>query len=184
MYPSTSGSPTPISSLDTLLDEGTALQKPMKVFVGHNLGSRAFTMYVPLHEFYEMSAVANDPGRPFADLPAEIDLPHATKLAHYMLKGLVHAAIHRRVDIEKRPIPAEWLELQDLIGKQPYLALQPLVVNIRNCNPAGSNIGGMRLQTVDGETAAFKIFLSQQHVLWVVDGQHRRKGNGDRLRLS
>jgi hypothetical protein len=26
------------------------------------------------------------------------------------------------------------------------------------------------------ETAAFRVFLAQRHVLWVVDGQHRRKG--------
>lgn len=31
------------------------------------------------------------------------------------------------------------------------------------------------MTTVEGETAAFKMFLSQRHVLWVVDGQHRRK---------
>ena len=67
------------------------------------------------------------------------------------------------------------IQLKDLVGKQPYLTLQPIVVNIRNCDPAGSNMGGLRLKTGDGETAAFKIFLSQQHVLWVVDGQHRRK---------
>lgn len=176
MYPANAGSPTPMTSLDDLVDRGTAIEKPVKVFVGHNLGFRTFQMFVPLHEFFEMSAVANDP----ADDPSQVaqrklDLPHATKLATYILKGLVHAAIHRRRDIEKKPIPAEWLQLQDMVGKQPYLTIQPIVVNVRNCNPAGGNIGGVRMETKEGETAAFKVFLSQQHVLWVVDGQHRRK---------
>lgn len=176
MYPANSGDPTPMTSLDDLVDRGTAIEKPVKVFVGHNLGFRTFQMFVPLHEFFEMSAVANDPSEdPSQVAQRKLDLPHATKLATYILKGLVYAAIHRRRDIEKKPLPAEWLQLQDLIGKQPYMTLQPIVVNIRNCNPAGGNIGGVRLETKDGETAAFKIYLSQQHVLWVVDGQHRRK---------
>ncbi|KKK52939.1 hypothetical protein LCGC14_3099830, partial [marine sediment metagenome] len=33
-----------------------------------------------------------------------------------------------------------------------------------------------RLLTKDEETAGFKIYLAQNHVLWVVDGQHRKKG--------
>jgi hypothetical protein len=33
---------------------------------------------------------------------------------------------------------------------------------------------GIRLKTNSGETAAFKVFLSERHVLWVIDGQHRR----------
>lgn len=177
MYPAQSGSPTPtpITSLDNLLEEGTAVQRPMKVFVGHNLGARVFTTYVPLHEFFEMSAVANDPADPKKVSQRKLDVSHATKLAVYILKGLVHAAIHRRSEIENKPIPATWRDLQNLLGQQAYLSLQPIVVNIRNCNPAGSNISGVRLQTIDGETASFKIFLSQQHVFWVVDGQHRRK---------
>jgi hypothetical protein len=32
----------------------------------------------------------------------------------------------------------------------------------------------MRLETMSGETAAFKVFLSERHILWVIDGQHRR----------
>jgi len=48
-------------------------------------------------------------------------------------------------------------------------------VNIRECDPSGQNIRGLRMVTADSETAAFKVFISQRHVLWVVDGQHRRK---------
>ncbi|MFT8542270.1 DNA sulfur modification protein DndB [Acetobacter sp.] len=43
--------------------------------------------------------------------------------------------------------------------------------------PGGTGNGGIRgirLETKSGETAAFKVFLSERHVLWVIDGQHRR----------
>lgn len=176
MYESIAGSPTPISSLDDIIAEGTAIQTPVKVFIGHNLGFRTFQMYVPMYDFFKMSAVANDPsGDPAMLAQRKLDAGHATKLALYMLKGLVHAAIHKRTDIEKQPVSEEWTQIQDTLGKQPYMSIQPIVVNIRNCDPKGGNMGGMRLETKEGETAAFKVFLSQQHVLWVVDGQHRRK---------
>ncbi|KVN89262.1 DNA sulfur modification protein DndB [Burkholderia ubonensis] len=176
MYPATAEQmPTPISSLDSLLELGDATEKPMKVFIGHNLGFRTFMVYIPMHEFYEMSEVANDPGRDGAQVAQrKLDPAHANKLAIYVLKGLVAAAIKRR-EIEKKPIPEEYLGVQAVLGKAPYLSLQPLVVNIRECNPEGQNIRGIRMVTSDNETAAFKVFISQRHVLWVVDGQHRRK---------
>ena len=34
----------------------------------------------------------------------------------------------------------------------------------------------VRLETKSDETACFRVFLSERHVLWVVDGQHRRHG--------
>lgn len=172
-----SGNPTPLASLDDLVDGGTATERPVKVFMGHNLGFRTFQMFVPMHEFFELSAVANDPGADMAQVSQrKLDLTHATKLATYILKGLVHAAIYRWSDIQKKQVPQEWLRIQDTLGRQPYLTIQPIVVNIRECDPAGSNIQGHRLLTPLGETAAFKVFLAQKHVLWVVDGQHRRKG--------
>lgn len=148
----------------------------MKVFIGHNLGNRNFLMQMPMHEFYGMSEVANDVGRD-GDTVAQrkLDLVHAHKLAMYILKGLVSAAIERREILHKPP--SETLsEVMRRLGKQPYMAIQPLVVNIRNCNPRGVDIRGDRmLDSRTEETAAFKVFLSQRHVLWVVDGQHRRK---------
>lgn len=169
------GVPSPLSSLDSLIDLGDTSEKPMKVFIGHNLGYRTFMLHVPMHEFFEMSAVANDPGTDGAPITQrKLDPAHAHKLSTYILKGLVAAAIQRR-QIEKKEIPQAFLEVQDRLGKQPYLSIQPIVVNIRECDPAGQNIRGFRMTTSEKETAAFKIFLSQRHVFWVVDGQHRRK---------
>ena len=177
MYPATAEQmPTPLASLDMLMDVGDVSEKPMKVFIGHNLGFRTFMLHIPMHEFYEMAEVANDPGRDGAQIAQrKLDSTHAGKLATYILKGLVSAVLKRR-EIEKKPIPESYLAVQEVLGKQPYLTLQPIVVNIRECDPAGQNIRGIRMTTVDSETAAFKIFLSQRHVFWVVDGQHRTKG--------
>ena len=169
------GMPTPLASLDDLMEEGGAADRPIKVFIGHNLGFRTFTTYVPMHEFFEMSEVANDPVRD-ADAISQrkLDPVHAQKLATYILKGLVTAAITRR-GIDKKDCPPSFLAVQSSLGKQPYLSIQPIVVNIRECNPGGQSLRGVRLSTPEKETASFKVYLSQKHVLWVVDGQHRRK---------
>lgn len=177
MFPSTNGLPAPIGTLDEVLDAGDTSEKAMKVFVGHNLGNRTFLLSMPMHEFYGMSEVANDPGRDGGTLAQrKLDPMHAHKLAMYLLKGLVSAAIDRRT-IQKKEIPPALTQMMERLGRQPYMAIQPLVVNIRDCNPQGADIRGDRmLDKRSEETAAFRIFLSQRHVLWVIDGQHRRKG--------
>lgn len=177
MIPSQNGLPTPLATLDDMLDGGDTSEKPMKVFIGHNLGNRTFMMQMPMHEFFGMSEVANDPGRD-GDTIAQrkLDPVHAQKLAQYLLKGLVSAAIERREGQKKPPLP-KLIEFMEALGRQPYMSIQPLVVNIRECDPRGQDIRGERM--VDQrtqETASFKVYLAQRHVLWVVDGQHRRKG--------
>lgn len=168
---------TPISmgTIDDLMEGGDTSAKPQKVFIGHNLGNRVFLLSIPMHDFYGMSAVANERGsngEPVAQ--RKLDETHATKLAQYMLKGLLSAAIERREIRKLPPLPS----LQEVIGKmggQPYLSMQPIVANIRTSNPRGANIPGSRMVTRDDETACFKVMLSQRDILWVVDGQHRRK---------
>jgi hypothetical protein len=175
MFNAVEGAPTPLSSLDALVEYGDTSERPMKVFIGHNLGFRTFVVYIPMHEFYKMSEVANDPIRDGEQISQrKLDPVHAQKLALYILKGLVDSAIKKRI-IDGKPVPPEFYAVQDVVGKQPYLTLQPIVVNIRDCDAAGQSLRGFRLVTKEQETASFKIFLSQRHVLWVVDGQHRRK---------
>jgi hypothetical protein len=159
-----------------MLDVGDTSEKPMKVFIGHNLGNRTFLMQMPMHEFFGMSEVANDPARD-GDAVAQrkLDPTHANKLAMYILKGLISAAIERRQILQKPELP-KLNEFMARLGRQPYMAIQPIVVNIRSCDPRGQDIRGERLMDRrTDETASFKVFLSQRHVLWVVDGQHRRK---------
>ncbi len=181
MYPKFGDLPSPIrsaqdlDSLDVLADAGDVNETPFNVFIGHNLGHRVFTMSVPFRKFSDISAVANnrDAG-PVAQRP--LDENHAKKLAVYMVKGLVSAAKMRRIQGNKE-VPGIFDSILSRLGEQPYFSLQPLVCNIRNVPPGGTGTGGIRgfrLETAAGETAGFKVFLSERHVLWVVDGQHRR----------
>jgi len=129
-----------------------------------------------MHDFYSISEVANERGKngePVAQ--RKLDEAHARKLAGYILKGLVTAAIRRR-EIKKEPISESLNSIINALGPTPYLSLQPIVANIRNCDAGGANIPGIRMLTKDEETACFKVMLAQQHLLWVIDGQHRRKG--------
>lgn len=167
--------PVPFESFSSAMSEGDTSEKPFKVFVGHNLGYRVNVLQIPMHEFVQMSAVANDPAMDEEQIAQrKLDLPHAQKLAVYILKGLVYGAIDHRVERNLPESPA-LNEIRDSLGPQPYIALQPLVANIRNCRRAGEGLKVRKLVTADDRLAAFEVFLSQQHVLWVIDGQHRRK---------
>lgn len=176
MFPSSNGLPTPLTTLDDVLDAGDTSDKPVKVFIGHNLGNRSFLTLVPMHEFYGMSEVANDPARDGETIAQrKLNEPHARKLATYILKGLVSAAIEFRKGRQQN-IPDAFAAVMSKLGPQPYMALQPIVVNIRDCDVNGTDLRGVRLlDKQTEETTGFKVFLSQRHVLWVVDGQHRRK---------
>lgn len=181
MYPKQGDLPTPLNThqeldaLDILADAGDVNETPFNVFIGHNLGHRVFTMSVPFRKFHDISDVANDrEAGPVAQRP--LDPNHAKKLAVYMVKGLVSAAKMRRSALGK-DVSTAFDEILRTLGEQPYFSIQPIVCNIRNV-PAGgtgpNGIRGLRLETTNGETAGFKVFLSERHVLWVIDGQHRR----------
>lgn len=180
MYPKSGDLPTPIhqdlDTLDVLADSGDINEQPYNVFIGHNLGHRVFTMSIPYRKFFDISAVANDrESGPVAQRP--LDPNHAKKLASYMVKGLVSAAKMKRQALGKE-VPAEFDSMLRVLGEQPYFSIQPLVCNLRNVPPGATGPGGVRgfrLETTSGETAAFRIFLSERHVLWVIDGQHRRE---------
>jgi hypothetical protein len=179
MYPKNGELPTPIhqdlDSLDTLAASGDVNEQPYNVFIAHNLGHRVFTMSVPFRKFFEISAVAND--RDVGNIAQRpLDLTHAKKLAIYMVKGLVSAAKMRR-EAAGKEVPPEFDSLLRVLGEQPYFSIQPLVCNLRGVPPGATGpngVRGIRLETASGETACFRVFLAERHILWVIDGQHRR----------
>jgi hypothetical protein len=179
MYPKEADLPTPLhqdlDSLDAITAAGDVNETPYNVFIGHNLGHRVFTVSIPFRKFFDISDVANDrEAGPVAQRP--LDPNHARKLAVYMVKGLVSAAKMRRA-ITGKDVPGTFDEVLRMLGEQPYFSIQPLVCNIRNVTPGASGPGGirgMRLESKMGETCGFKVFLSEKHILWVIDGQHRR----------
>src|SRR5690606_30870352 len=104
----------------------------------------------------------------------KLDIKHATELARYILKGLIAAAIAENESEEKIVTDAH-LQLQEMIGKQPYLALQPIVANLRSAGVSGKNLRAQNLETIENEGVGIRLWLGQKDILWVVDGQHRRK---------
>lgn len=179
MFESIDGAPTPISNsgnLGDLLDSGAGAEQPVITQIAHNMGNRTFLFTLPMKTFYDRSIVANDrskQGEPVAQ--RQLNAPHANSLAKYMLKGLVGASIFRR-QLQKQPTSPALQQMQELLGKQPYVSIQPMVCNLRGVDPNLGNLRGERL-LAEGtrETAGFKVWLSQSHILHVVDGQHRRK---------
>ena len=177
MYKSVEGNPTPIEgSLGDILDSGSGNELPIMTQIAHNMGNRTFIMSFPMKTFFERSIVANERGKNGGSVAQRpLNLPHATKLAKYMLKGLVHAAQFKR-ELDKKEESTDLLALQKLLGKAPYVSMQPLVCNLRDIDPKLSNLRGERvLAEGTRETVGFKVWLSQNHLLYVVDGQHRRK---------
>lgn len=175
LYPQNNNLPAGIGALGDVFDDGgSQAVTPVKVFIGHNLGNRTFALYVPMHEFYRLSEVANDRGEDGSKPVAQrkLDEKHAGNLARYILRGLVSATVMRR-ERNHAAVPPAFRLIEETLGRQPYMSLQPLVANIRTCKPEGSNLPGHRM-VHEGETACFKVMLRQDDVLWVVDGQHRR----------
>lgn len=161
--------------LNELIEQGGTADKKIGVLVGQNLGSNTLLLKVPMHEFFEMSEVANE--RALAnreDFAGEevaqrsLDPKHAQKLAVYLLKGLAFA-LGNKYERADKPVPPALAEIQRNLGKQPYLALQPITTNIRTCGFGGK---GLRFEQVGG--GLVNVYLSTKDVLWVVDGQHRR----------
>lgn len=147
----------------------------INVLRGSNLGYPTMITALPLGEIYRMSLVGNreqvGEGR-VSQRP--LDLTHARKMARYLLKGLVDAAISYQEKFHQvtDEVLSVWKKVRDDLGPQPYASLQPMVVNIRQCLPGGSDIDTDKVPGFNVYTA----HLTQAHKLWVIDGQHRRKG--------
>ena len=165
------------STLADLLQSGNDTNvRPYRVLIGHNMGFNTLMMSVPLDKFYDISEVANErnieekgtfEGQEVAQ--RELDPKHAERLATYILKGLF-ASVEAKAKMRGSELSEEFYAMQKSLGPQPYLALQPVTVNIRNCEFGGN---GLRVeQTADGTVT---VYLAPQHVLWVIDGQHRRE---------
>lgn len=166
-----------VGNLDDLLINSSGSEQEYKSFVGHNLGERVFLLQIPMKEFFSISEVANEQYREGIEVSQrKLDPVHAQKLAVYILKGLVSSAIKYREVTKKPAIPA-LKNIQEELGRQPYLSLQPIVTNIRDIGYRGGRLRAERVIAKDREeTVCFRIYLAQSNILWVIDGQHRREG--------
>ena len=142
------------------------------VFKNQNLGNNTLLTTIPIFDFFSISKVANKEESENGELIAQrnLDLNHSKKLAVYILKGMVSSAMEQRKQEGKTPLN-KLDEIQSRLGKQPYLSLQPIVVNIRNCK----NINLEQIVSKNGDFVCSELQLSKEQILWVIDGQHRRK---------
>lgn len=165
----TDSNPRPLSELIRRSDTS---DMQVKAFVCSNLGYSTLLVKMPMYDFYRMSDVANERsenGEPVSQ--RKLDSKHAQELARYILKGLIAATIAE----SGQAVSEAQLTLQEMIGKQPYLALQPIVANLRSAGPNGQNLRAQNLETNEHEGVGIRLWLGQKDILWVVDGQHRRK---------
>ncbi|WP_336745283.1 DNA sulfur modification protein DndB [Bacillus cereus] len=161
--------------LNELIKRGNTSEIQLKAFVCNNLGYNTLLAKIPMYDFYRMSDVANErseKGEPVAQ--RKLDIKHATELARYILKGLIAATIAMNSEEESMVMNARE-KLQEMIGKQPYLSLQPIVANLRTAGSGGQNLRASTIETESNENIGMRVWLGQRDILWVVDGQHRRK---------
>ena len=161
-------------TLDDALNNQSSIGRPIKTFVGVNTGSRTFTVVLSLFELQEFTQVANDQSSSPFIAQRKLDMAHSKEIAKYIIKGLLFA-LERKYKAQGKTITKEFTDIINSFGRQPYLSIPPLVASFRNCLPNGTNLKVSPMNTIEGETGCFKIYLNHGDVLWVVDGQHRRK---------
>lgn len=149
-------------------------EEEINVLMGYNLGNVTWSTDLPLAKFVELSEIANDIEKGEV-AQRKLDTAHAKALGHFMLKGLVNAAITRRI-LKGQDVPAAFAQVQKMLGAKPYCAIQPVVANIRDIDPAKPSVRADRATTERGVTVGFRIFMPRSFRWWVIDGQHRRYG--------
>lgn len=161
--------------LNELLNEGDTSNLEISAYSANNLGNNTLIARIPVYDFYRMSKVANERslnGEPVAQ--RKLDIKHATELARYILK-----AVLSKINSSENGMQSFDMEAKDrllkVVGTQPYVALQPLVVNLRTAGKGGCNLKAVRVYSQKGDPVGLKVWLSQQDILYVVDGQHRRE---------
>jgi hypothetical protein len=175
LSPSSQTAPGSIGNLSQVFQASDSSARSFNVLTGFNLGNNTLLLSIPMHQFYEMSAVANDKGlaEQGVDGPVaqrKLDPQHAGKLATYILKGLVNATIMQRNSVGME-VSEALLRIQKTLGKQPYMSLQPIVANLR---PNFGRQEGLDIQCQQLHPGVITVWLGDKDVLWVIDGQHRR----------
>ena len=157
--------------------------KTYPALVGENLGHTTLKFSLPISQVLQMAKVANHQNiSSIVSLQNEYEaqrnlmVNHAKKLAQYTLMGLVKSEIQNH-EKTKGKVSLAIHELQNNLGKPAYTSLQPMVTNIRACEMGGGDIPAVDVGHKYGQTTGiYNVTLSNKHVLWVVDGQHRLEG--------
>ncbi|MGL4949545.1 MAG: DNA sulfur modification protein DndB [Anaeroplasmataceae bacterium] len=163
-----------VKSLSELIRVGDTSNLELNAFSSNNLGNSTLIARIPAYDFYRMSKVANErssDGEPVAQ--RKLDTKHANDLARYILKAVLATAMDPNNNQEGTLLEAK-KRLVKIVGTQPYVSLQPLVVNLRSAGENGYNLKAKQIFSEKEEPVGLKVWLGQQDILYVVDGQHRR----------
>jgi hypothetical protein len=138
--------------------------------LGKNLGNETLLLCLPFEDFLSNSFIPNEAQislRPDLGEVAQrpLNIPHATSLGRFILKGILKQLRNEYVR-DGEEVPSALDELIKIAGPQPYMALQPIVANLRN----------FKTPDLRFNNEGTKVFLGRRHVLFIIDGQHRHKG--------
>lgn len=150
------------------------------VLRGENLGYPTLKASLPLRLFIDISQVANqatiEGDKRFNSeyrAQREYNANHARGLAQYTLEGLSRQCAGE-IKREGKKLDPKVQRILSEMRDPPYACLQPMVVNIRRCEPGGRDLV-IKSLTGDPGLEVMKLCLGDE-ILWVVDGQHRRSG--------
>ena len=178
------GTAKQITTLREAQDRVDSSAKTYPALVGENLGHTTLKFSLPISQVLQMAKVANHQNiSSIVSLQNEYEaqrnlmVNHAKKLAQYTLMGLVKSEIQNHEKTKRKRTSSAIYELQNNLGKPAYTSLQPMVTNIRACEMGGGDIPAVDVGHKYGQTTGiYNVTLSNKHVLWVVDGQHRLEG--------
>jgi hypothetical protein len=132
----------------------------------NNLGSITLTTSIDVGTFLSQSLVGNDAAAGHVT-QRPLNMVHATGMASFNLSALINYTA-KEVEGNDEIVPDEVLEVFAHLSPKSYYAWAPLVCSVRT---DFSQVLAERLHT--GE---YSVKLRPDQILWVVDGQHRRKG--------
>jgi DNA-sulfur modification-associated len=163
-------------TLDQLKTVGSG-ERPVLGTYGPNMGNMTITARFPVAELTRISVVANGLDAPDDEEVAQrpLDTAHATKLAQFILKGLVTCACRLHESRGSEP-PRALASFREKLSTQPYFSLPPLIASLRDAGVHGKNLRAEPVKDpVNGEHVAVRFWMRQDQLLYIIDGQHRRK---------
>lgn len=132
----------------------------------NNLGSITLTTSIDVGTFLNQSLVGNDAAAGHVT-QRPLNMAHATGMAAFNLSALVNYTA-KEVEANDNAVPDEVLEVFAHLSPKSYYAWAPLVCSVRT--------DFSQVLAVQLPTGEYSVKLRPDQILWVMDGQHRRKG--------
>ena len=133
----------------------------------NNLGATTFTTSIDVGTFLNQSLVGNDPAAG-AVTQRPLSVAHATSMAAFNLSALINSTASM-YEAKHGELPQEVVEIFDHVSRKSYYAWAPLVGSVR------FSLSQVHA-TVNEVSGEWMLQLRPDQLIWVVDGQHRRKG--------